>query len=147
MLRRLPQNGGVVMVTFVSRLRERGRETGGAALGAAAAAGQRAARAPRWTTSVATSNTCATWPASTTSASAADYDGISEVALGLEDVSSYPALFAELSRRGWCEADLRKLAGENVLRAWAQAERVAERLQRDRGPSTATIRQLDGPRR
>jgi membrane dipeptidase len=69
----------------------------------------------------------------------ADYDGISVVIQGLEDVSKYPALFAELSRRGWTETALRKLAGENVLRAFAQAERVSARLRRERGPSTATI--------
>ena len=73
-----------------------------------------------------------------------DFDGISTVVQGLEDVSSYPALFAELSRRGWSEAALRKLAGENLLRAFAQAERVSARLRRERPPSVATIRQLDG---
>jgi membrane dipeptidase len=75
-----------------------------------------------------------------------DYDGISQVVVGMEDVSTYPALFAELSRRGWSEADLRKLAGENALRTWRDAERVALRLQRERNPSTATIQQLDGRR-
>ena len=73
-----------------------------------------------------------------------DFDGITEVVQGLEDVATYPALFAELSRRGWNEADLRKLAGENVLRALARAEQVARRLQRERAPSTKTIQQLDG---
>ena len=62
---------------------------------------------------------------------------------GLEDVSTYPALLAELSRRGWSEADLRKLAGENVLRAWARADEVARRLQRERKPSTRTIEEMD----
>ncbi len=75
-----------------------------------------------------------------------DYDGISSTPVGLEDVSTYPALIAELSRRGWSEEDLRKLAGENVLRVWREAESVARRLQRERAPSTATIEQLDGPR-
>ena len=73
-----------------------------------------------------------------------DFDGIDEVIEGLEDVSTYPALFAELSRRGWTEAELRKLAGENILRVMEQAERVAARLQRERPPSTATIEALDG---
>jgi membrane dipeptidase len=72
-----------------------------------------------------------------------DFDGIDEVIQGLEDVSTYPALFAELSRRGWNEADLRKLAGENILRVMEQAERVAARLQRERPASTATIDALD----
>ena len=58
-----------------------------------------------------------------------DFDGITEVVQGLEDVSKYPALFAELARRGWSDVDLRKLAGENLLRVFAQAEAVAKRLQ------------------
>jgi membrane dipeptidase len=74
-----------------------------------------------------------------------DFDGITDVIEGLEDVSTFPALFAELSRRGWSEADLRKLAGENVLRALKRAEEVAARLQRERPPSTKTIAELDGP--
>ena len=74
-----------------------------------------------------------------------DFDGITYVVQGLEDVSKYPALFAELSRRGWTELALRKLAGENILRAFRQAERVSARLKRDRPASTATIRGLDGP--
>ena len=57
-----------------------------------------------------------------------DFDGITEVVEGLEDVSTYPALFAELARRGWSDSDLRKLAGENLLRVFAQAERVSRRL-------------------
>ncbi len=59
-----------------------------------------------------------------------DFDGITEVVEGLEDVSTYPALFAELARRGWSDDDLRKLAGENFLRVFARAEAVAKRLQR-----------------
>jgi membrane dipeptidase len=72
-----------------------------------------------------------------------DYDGAT-MPQGLEDTSTFPALLAELSRRGWTEAELRKLAGENVLRAWREAERVAARLQAERGPSVATIAELDG---
>jgi len=74
----------------------------------------------------------------------ADFDGITSTPIGLEDVSKYPALFAALAARGWTESELRKLAGENVLRVWRGAERTARRLQRERGPSTATIEQLDG---
>jgi membrane dipeptidase len=62
---------------------------------------------------------------------------------GLEDVSKYPALFAELVRRGWSDADLRKLAGENLLRVFKQAEVVSQRLRRERPPSNATIESLD----
>jgi membrane dipeptidase len=59
-----------------------------------------------------------------------DFDGITEVVQGLEDVSKFPDLFAELARRGWSDSDLRKLAGENFLRVFAQAEAVSKKLQR-----------------
>lgn len=72
-----------------------------------------------------------------------DFDGISVVVQGLEDVSTYPALFAELVRRGWSDGDLRKLAGENILRVMDRAEAVSTRLSRTRPPSTKTIAQLD----
>jgi membrane dipeptidase len=61
-----------------------------------------------------------------------DFDGITEVVQGLEDVSTFPVLFAELARRGWSDSDLRKLAGENFLRVFAQAEAVAKRMQQER---------------
>jgi membrane dipeptidase len=73
-----------------------------------------------------------------------DFDGIDIGPAGLEDVSKYPHLFAELVRRGWSDADLRKLAGENVLRVMRQAEAVATRLRAARPPSTATIESMDG---
>jgi membrane dipeptidase len=73
-----------------------------------------------------------------------DFDGIDRAPVGLEDVSDFPALFVELARRGWSESDLRKLAGENVLRVWREVETVSRRLHRERPPSTATIEQLDG---
>jgi membrane dipeptidase len=72
-----------------------------------------------------------------------DFDGIEAGPDGLEDVSKFPALFAELIRRGWSDADLKKLAGENVLRVLRQAEAVAKRTQQEREPSTATIQELD----
>jgi membrane dipeptidase len=75
-----------------------------------------------------------------------DFDGISDTPVGLEDVSMFPALFAELSRRGWSEADLRKLAGENLLRVLKRAEAVSARIKQQRGPSTKTIQELDGTR-
>jgi membrane dipeptidase len=73
-----------------------------------------------------------------------DFDGITETPVGLEDVSTFPKVFAELSRRGWSEQDLAKLAGENVLRVMREAEAVSRRLRRERGPSMATIEELDG---
>ena len=72
-----------------------------------------------------------------------DFDGIDDVIEGLEDVGTFPALFAELARRGWTESDLRKLAGENVLRVIETAEKVAARLKKERPASIKTIGQLD----
>ena len=68
-----------------------------------------------------------------------DLDGIDFGPDGLEDVSKFPNLFAELIRRGWSDADLAKLAQGNILRVLRQAEAVAKRLQAERQPSTATI--------
>src|SRR5918993_2775762 len=73
-----------------------------------------------------------------------DFDGIDYTPEGLEDVSKFPDLFAELIRRGWSDADLRKLAGQNLLRALRATETTATRLQKARPPSTKTIEQLDG---
>jgi membrane dipeptidase len=57
-----------------------------------------------------------------------DFDGIPYGPVGLENVSTYPALFAELARRGWSDEDLRKLAGKNFLRVLRANEKVAARL-------------------
>jgi membrane dipeptidase len=54
-----------------------------------------------------------------------DYDGVTELPAGLEDVSGYPNLFAALLDRGWTEEDCAKLAGENVLRVLTEAEAYA----------------------
>jgi membrane dipeptidase len=54
-----------------------------------------------------------------------DFDGTPDVTVGLEDVSAYPALFAELLARGWTQADCAALAGGNLLRALRQAEAFA----------------------
>ena len=64
--------------------------------------------------------------------------------VGLEDVSTYPALLAELLRRGYSDEDIAKIAGENVLRAMAQAEAVAQELQASTEPNEALISDLDG---
>jgi membrane dipeptidase len=58
-----------------------------------------------------------------------DFDGNTQWPEGLSDVSMYPNLFAELIHRGWSDADLKKLAGENVLRAMERAEQVSKQLQ------------------
>ena len=56
-----------------------------------------------------------------------DFDGTLDVSVGLEDVSTYPALFAELLARGWAESDCAALAGGNLLRALHAAESFAAR--------------------
>ena len=163
-LARLKDNGGVVMITFVPgfvskavgdhaerqraeqlRLRQRfGADTAGMA--AAMTEWSAANPAPRATMAdvIAHLEHAKRVAGADHVGLGGDFDGISEVVEGLEDVSTYPALLAELSRRGWTEAELRKLAGENVLRALARAEQVAKRLQGTRGPSTKTIAELDG---
>jgi len=73
-----------------------------------------------------------------------DFDGITSVPVGLEDVSKYPALTIELLRRGYSDDDVKKILGLNVLRVIRQVERVAAELQGKRGPSTATLQGLDG---
>lgn len=139
-LRRLPENGGVVMVTFVTSFVNEDVQRW-----AATPPDQRTGPAPR-----ATLGDVADHIEHVRAVAGIDHVGIGSdydgatMPEGLEDVSTFPALFAELSRRGWSESDLRKLAGENVLRAWRRAEAVAERLRAERSPSTATIGELDG---
>jgi membrane dipeptidase len=55
----------------------------------------------------------------------ADYDGVPFLPVGMEGVDGYAILFAELMRRGWSDRDLAGLAGDNLLRALREAERVA----------------------
>ena len=61
-----------------------------------------------------------------------DYMGGEAMPEGLEDVSGYPRLFAALADRGWSDADLAKLAGQNILRVLRAAEDIAEGLNRCR---------------
>jgi membrane dipeptidase len=74
-----------------------------------------------------------------------DFDGIPEAPAGLDGVDKYPALFAELARRGWSDADLSKLAGANLLRAMEGAEKVSAQLRATELPAQVTIDALDGP--
>ncbi|HOC44625.1 MAG TPA: dipeptidase [Thermoanaerobaculales bacterium] len=71
-----------------------------------------------------------------------DFDGLSSLPEGLEDVSGYPRLLAELARRGYSRDDLARVAGLNLLRAMAEAERVAATLQISEAPLE---RRLDDP--
>ncbi|OEV05448.1 dipeptidase [Streptomyces oceani] len=73
-----------------------------------------------------------------------DYDGVRFTPDGLEDVAGYPNLIAELLDRRWSRADLAKLTWQNAVRVLGDAESVAARVQRERGPSVATLDQLDG---
>jgi membrane dipeptidase len=68
-----------------------------------------------------------------------DYDGIGATPQGLEDVSTYPALLAELLRRGYGDEDLAKIAGLNVLRAMRGAEAAAAKLDAAGGPSEVLL--------
>ncbi len=135
-LRRMPENGGVVMVTFVtSFVNEAVRTYEGPPVERSRATLADVADHIEHVREVAGIDHVGI---------GSDFDGISSTPVGLEDVSTYPALLEELSRRGWTEGELRKLAGENLLRAWREAEAVARRLQRERGPSRPPSRSWTG---
>jgi membrane dipeptidase len=68
-----------------------------------------------------------------------DFDGIPEGPSGLDAVDKYPALLEELMRRGWSDADIAKVAGENILRVMAEAEQVSAKLRAGEAPSEATL--------
>jgi len=149
-LRRLPANGGVVMVTFVPafvsaevlkhemsvrptivQLRQQYGDDS-AAIRRAIAEWRVANPAPRATLGQVADHIDHIRRVAGAShvGIGGDFDGISETVRGLEDVSTYPALFAELVRRGWSDRDLRRLAGENILRVLDRAEEVAASLRR-----------------
>jgi membrane dipeptidase len=163
-LRRLPKNGGVVMVTFVPGFDSPKVRAHSVARTKVADDARRAGR-----DSAAVARALKAWDAANPAPKAtlkdvadqidyvkrvagpvhvgigSDFDGVDDdLPVGLEDQSKYPMLFAELIRRGWSDADLKKLAGENVLRVLATAERVAQRLRKTRPPSTRTIQEMDG---
>lgn len=154
-LRELPRNGGVVMVTFVSSFINcevsKVLQPAMAEIGLRA----RAAATPEEAARIRAEGFAAIKLPPTSIAMVADHiehirnvAGIDHVGIGgdfdgndwwpegLDDVSKYPLLFAELIRRGWSDQDLKKLAGENLLRAWAKTEEVSARLKRERNPST-----------
>lgn len=161
-LSRVPANGGVVMVTFIQAFVSQAardwwapleEQTKGVAVDAEYQRLQREYVAAHGEAPRATLAQVADHIEHVRRVAGVDHVGIAgdfwgsgdDVTEGLEDVSKYPYLFAELIRRGWSDADLRKLAGENVLRVLRAAETVARRLQAERPPSTATIEALDGP--
>ena len=162
-LARVPKNGGVVMVPFVTSFVSAAVLADDNALEAETAAATK--RHPH--DSVAVKKDVDAWRAAHVRPKAtitdvantidhvrqiagvdhvgigSDLDGITETVVGLEDVSKFPALFAELARRGWTDADLAKLSNGNVLRVLAEAERVSAKLRATTKPSEATIEVLD----
>jgi membrane dipeptidase len=74
-----------------------------------------------------------------------DFDGVSALPDGLGGVDGYPRLLAELAERGWSDADLGKLTWHNAMRVLRETESAARAAQETRGPSTASIADLDGP--
>ena len=73
-----------------------------------------------------------------------DFDGAPSMPEGLEDVSRYPNLFAELLRRGYSDEDLAMISRENILRVMRANQGTAERLSGERPPSLLRIDQVDG---
>ncbi len=161
-LRRLPRNGGVVMVTFVPAFVSQGvadweameRAEGRRIEAEASDSVDRKRLMEEWQAAHPRPQATLSQVADHLDhvrkvagadhvAIGSDFDGIDHTPVGLEDVSTFPSLFAELVRRGWSDDDLRKLAGRNLLRVFHAAESTATR-QRDRQPSTRTIEQLDG---
>ena len=161
----LPQDGGVAMVTFVGVFVSEGARAWSAARAAEEARLKSlhpgdAARVTRETEAWVQANPT---PQATIADVAdhiehirrvagvdhvgigGDFDGTTSLPVGLQGVEGYPLLLAELLRRGWSDADIRKLAGENVLRVMRQADQAAARLQRTRAPSSATLQELDAP--
>ncbi len=163
-LSRLPDNGGVVMVTFVSSFisveafehrragdAERGRLRGlpGSTEDLVRVAMEQwteANPAPRGTVSLVADHIDHIREVAGIDhiGIGSDYDGTTYVAEGLEDVSKLPTLTAELLERGYSDQDVMKVLGLNVLRVMRSVEGVAERLQRERGPSEALIEEVDG---
>ena len=162
-LTRLPENGGVCMVTFVPRFvspaaARWSAEVHDAALAAGvdprdlATLDAFADRYPRPCPPATLADVVAHVEHVREVAGVAhvglggDVDGTTATPVGLEDVSRYPVLLDALHRRGWSAADLAALAHGNVRRVLRQAQAVAVGLQAVRGPSLATIQALDGAR-
>jgi membrane dipeptidase len=74
-----------------------------------------------------------------------DFDGTDQLPDGLQDVSCYPALIAEMLARGWSEADCGQLASGNILRVMHEAQAAAQAISARRGPSRARIEDVDEP--
>jgi membrane dipeptidase len=155
-LRQLPQNGGVVMVTFVPGFVSQEVHAYTDAETAQQEALTRSLGDPE-----AVRRALAEWRRTNPAPRAAltdvanhidhikaiagidhiglggDFDGITSVVTGLEDVSTYPRLIAELLRRGYSDDDIRKICRRNILRVMRAAEQVAREVV-DQRPATRT---------
>jgi len=162
-LRRVATNGGIVMVTFISRYitdERRIWQDGLAQSLSGVGSGTEAERMEQQYRHTAGA------PPATTLSDVADHiehvvkiSGVDHVGIGsdfygappeahvhgLEDVSCFPRLIAELIGRGWTDEDLAKLSRNNLLRVLAEAEDIAGDLNKARAPSLRTIDELDGP--
>ncbi len=127
-LARLPQNGGIVMVTFVPAFISREVYE----YSNRPAEWRAANPAPRATIAQVADHIDHIKRVAGIDhvGLGGDFDGITQVVQGLEDVSTYPALIKELLRRGYTDEDIRKIAGRNVLRVMRGAEEAARRLSR-----------------
>ena len=154
-LKRLPANGGIVMVNFFSRFVSRAYQ----AWDAADIAEQARLKALHPGDDAAVKAGLEAWRAAHPKPQAtigdvadhidhirkvagidhigigSDFDGVSALPAGLASVADYPNLFAELLRRGYSRADLAKIANGNILRVMRRAEAVAAKLQREQPPS------------
>lgn len=159
-LLQLPKNGGIVMITFVpgflspkvaawSKLQaaEQARLTqqfpsDAAAVKSGVEAWMKANPAPRATIADAADHIDHIKKVAGIDhiGLGGDFDGIESVVVGLEDVSKYPGLTAELLRRGYKDDEIGKIIGGNILHVMREAEKVSKRLQSERGPSTVLFR-------
>lgn len=157
-LKRLPSNGGVVMVTFVPAFTSEATRVYDATRHAEEARLKRLhpGDPARAAAELVVWEAANPWPLPTVADIAdhidhirriagvdhvgigGDFDGISRTPRGLEDVSRYPVLFAELARRGYTDDDLKKIAGLNVLRALRAIEAAAR-------TARAALPSEDGP--
>ena len=75
-----------------------------------------------------------------------DFDGVASVIDGLEDVSRYPSLVAEMLRQGISDKVARDIIGENLLRVWRKVDKIAARLQAEGAlPAEDSLPPLDNP--
>ena len=158
-LKRLKDNGGVVMATFVpgfvsQTLRDWLRRTrdayGKAPLGADPKAQLAEAETRHGPAPKATLAEVATHIEYLVQTAGLDHVGIGSdffggpQPLGLEHVGCFPALIAELMKRGFSEADIGKIANQNALRAMRAVEAVGEKLRRERQPAVGRLEDYPG---